>query len=145
MVKESSPNVLKAIVSAVKKSSNTISVEHLEFLTYHDWKKCKYLLTDFIQSSKLSLPALEFVKNMGLVTSQSQGNSKRSVSDKEPGNSNFNMSSLLNNPAINPLKQFYSSIQNLIPRMSSPDVSVRMVAAESALQSLSTVAAGAPI
>ena len=31
---------------------------------------------------------------------------------------------------MNPLKQFYSSIQSLVPKMSNPDLKMRKLAAE---------------
>lgn len=64
MYRESSTNMLKTIVNLVKKSSSSmksngvIGIEQLEVITYHDWKKNKNILVDFIQNSKLSLSAL---------------------------------------------------------------------------------------
>ena len=46
---------------------------------------------------------------------------------------------------INPLKQFYSSIQGLVPKMSNPDLKMRKLAAEIMLESLALVPIGAPI
>lgn len=50
-----------------------LGLEHMELLMYHDWKKCKPLLIEFIQSNKLNLTALEYVKNNGILgTTQNQ-------------------------------------------------------------------------
>lgn len=140
MTRESSPSLLKAILNLVKKSATVISVEHMELLAYHDWKKCKHMLNEFIQTNRLSLPALEYVKGMGLIATQPQANSKRAEREREQahGQSNFGA------PTLTPLKQFYSSIQGLIPKMSNPDPNVKMAAADSAVQLLSQVPIGAP-
>ena len=141
MMRESSPNILKVIISLVKKASGIVNVDHLELLTYHDWKKCKYLLNEFIQTSKLSLPALEYVKNMGLVSSQPTNNRRMPV-DREQ---NQNISLPVNSGSLNPLKTFYSSIQTLVPKMSSPDLNMRITAAETMLDLLQAVPIGAPV
>ena len=132
MLRESSPNILKTIISLVKKASGTVNVDHLELLLYHDWKRCKYLLTDFIQTSKLSLPALEYVKNMGIISSL-PNNNRRNI-DREQNQMpslSVGQSNMTHPPAVmNPLKQFYSSIQSLVPKMSNPDLKMRKLAAE---------------
>lgn len=80
MTRETNPLVLKVILNCVKKSVvNTVNTEHLDVLMYHDWKKCKQLLMDFIQNSKLNLPALEYVKNMGILNPPQNHQSKKSL------------------------------------------------------------------
>lgn len=128
MLRECSPNILKTILSLVKKSSAIINVEQLELLNYHDWKKCRSLLHEFIQTSKLSLPALEYVKNLGII---STGNGKRMGADQ-----NHTAPAHLTNNSMtlaNPLKQFYSSISGLVPKMSNPDLNSRKMAAKTML------------
>jgi len=63
MARESNPAILKIILSLIKKSiplnsANPINADQMNVLLYHDWKKCKTLITDFIQNNKLNLQAL---------------------------------------------------------------------------------------
>jgi len=108
----------------------TINADQINVLLYHDWKKCKPLISDFIQNNKLNLQALENVKNSGILPqlngiqskkTQFDGNSTQQTSFGQP---NFNQ---------NALKYFYSSIQSFIPKMSSPDPIIRLQSVQTAL------------
>ena len=77
---------------------------------YHDWKKNKGLLVDFIQNNKLSLNALEYVRNHGILSNPNKRD-------------NSNIINPHNTFSIKPL---YSLIQNLLPKMSSPDFTQRI-------------------
>jgi hypothetical protein len=63
--KESSPNILKLILLIVKKysPSDTIDLESIEFLCMHDWRKCKHLLTEFVQANRISQAAEDYIRN----------------------------------------------------------------------------------
>jgi hypothetical protein len=59
MIRESNPTILKVLLNLVKKSvHNRVCPEHLDVLMYHDWKKCKSLLNEFIKNNQLSLASL---------------------------------------------------------------------------------------
>lgn len=49
------------------------------------------------------------------------------------------------NLSNNAIKTFYSSLQNLIPKMSNPDPVIRLQAAETVLDILRPVPIGAPL
>lgn len=140
MARESNPLILKVILNCVKKSVNNspIGVDELEVLLYHDWKKSKSTLPDFIQNNKFTLSALELIKNQNILQVQAN-QSKRATLE---GGSNHQSS--LTQSSQSALKLFYSSLQNFIPRMSSPDPVVRLQAAHSAFEILKNVPIGAP-
>ena len=60
-------------------------------------------------------------------------------------NSSLQKSSSLNSADINPLKQFHTAIQVILPKMTSPDFDNRIAAVEEVLQCLTAVPVGAPI
>lgn len=148
MARESNPNILRVILQCVKKSVHSVlGLEHIELLTYHDWRKCKSLLVEFIQGNKINLGALEFVKNQGLLGQSHSVPTKRGLAAERLAeresylsqqgshagqtNNNSNQNNSIHNNNTNGshsqgLKTFYSQIQPLIPKMSSPDPSTRL-------------------
>jgi hypothetical protein len=150
MVRESNPLILRVLLNLVKKSVvNLVGTEHLDVLMHHDWRKCKPSLVEFIQNSKLSLPALEYIKNMGILN-QPTAQTKRSQGNEKLMDGQVGFGSQLGRAPVQSanvmggaLKTFYSSIQGLIPKMSNPDPTVRLQAAEIALGTVRSVPAGA--
>lgn len=64
-IRECSPVILKVIIQIIKKysTSELIDLDSLEFLCMHDWKKCRALFTEFIQTNKFTFAAQDYIKN----------------------------------------------------------------------------------
>ena len=91
--------MLKIILQIAKKEAE-VGVEVVEFLAIHDWKKWRNGINEFINTSRFSPAAEEFMKNTPLIS-----NVQKTI---QPSNS------------IVSLKTFTLELQNLMPKISSP-------------------------
>lgn len=63
-IKESSPNILRAILTVMERfhQSKELTRSDVEYLISHDWRKAKNFLSEYLNSVKLAADCLELTR-----------------------------------------------------------------------------------